>query len=37
MNNVTDLAVNTEVVTIAAQLLLVAAIFQISDGIQGSF
>ena len=34
MNNVTDLAVNTEVVTIAAQLLLVAAIFQISDGIQ---
>jgi MATE family multidrug resistance protein len=34
MNNVKDLAVNTEVVTIAAQLLLVAAIFQISDGIQ---
>jgi MATE family multidrug resistance protein len=35
MNNVADLAVNTEVVfTIAAQLLLVAAIFQISDGIQ---
>jgi MATE family multidrug resistance protein len=31
MNNVADLAVNTEVVTIAAQLLLVAAIFQISD------
>ena len=34
MQNATDLAVNTEVVTIAAQLLLVAAIFQISDGIQ---
>lgn len=34
MNNVEDLAVNTEVVTIAAQLLLVAAVFQISDGIQ---
>lgn len=34
MNNVNDLAVNTEVVSIAAQLLLVAAIFQISDGIQ---
>ncbi|MFT5253019.1 MAG: MATE family multidrug resistance protein, partial [Flavobacteriales bacterium] len=34
MNNVADLAVNTEVVTIAGQLLLVAAIFQISDGIQ---
>lgn len=34
MNNVTDLAVNTEVVSIAAQLLLVAAVFQISDGIQ---
>lgn len=34
MKNVEDLAVNTEVVTIAAQLLLVAAVFQISDGIQ---
>lgn len=34
MNNVHDLAVNTEVVSIAAQLLLVAAVFQISDGIQ---
>ncbi|EIA08945.1 MATE family efflux transporter [Flavobacterium frigoris] len=34
MNNVNDLAVNTEVVSIAAQLLLVAAVFQISDGIQ---
>ena len=34
MHNIKDLAVNTEVVTIAAQLLLVAAIFQISDGIQ---
>jgi MATE family multidrug resistance protein len=34
MNNLNDLAVNTEVVTIAAQLLLVAAVFQISDGIQ---
>jgi MATE family multidrug resistance protein len=34
MHNSNDLAVNTEVVTIAAQLLLVAAVFQISDGIQ---
>lgn len=34
MKNVEDLAVNTEVITIAAQLLLVAAVFQISDGIQ---
>lgn len=34
MHNLKDLAVNTEVVTIAAQLLLVAAVFQISDGIQ---
>ncbi len=34
MNSLTDLAKNTEVVTIAGQLLLVAAIFQISDGIQ---
>ena len=34
MNNVKDLVKNTEVVTIAAQLLLVAAVFQISDGIQ---
>ena len=34
MNNLEDLAVNAEVVTIAAQLLLVAAVFQISDGIQ---
>jgi MATE family multidrug resistance protein len=34
MNNVGDLAVNTEVITIAGQLLLVAAVFQISDGIQ---
>jgi MATE family multidrug resistance protein len=34
MNNLNDLAVNTEVVTIAAQLLLVAAVFQISDGIK---
>jgi MATE family multidrug resistance protein len=34
MHNLNDLAVNTEVVTIAAQLLLVAAVFQISDGIQ---
>jgi MATE family multidrug resistance protein len=37
MNNAHDLAVNTEVVTIAAQLLLVAAVFQISDGIQVVF
>ena len=34
MNNLNDLAKNTEVVMIAAQLLLVAAVFQISDGIQ---
>lgn len=34
MNDLTDLAANTEVVGIAAQLLLVAAVFQISDGIQ---
>jgi MATE family multidrug resistance protein len=34
MNSVTDLADNTEVVAIAGQLLLVAAVFQISDGIQ---
>lgn len=34
MKNVTDLAKNTEVVEIAGQLLLVAAVFQISDGIQ---
>lgn len=34
MGNLKDLAANTEVVTIAAQLLLVAAVFQISDGIQ---
>jgi len=34
MKNVEDLAVNMEVITIAAQLLLVAAVFQISDGIQ---
>lgn len=34
MNNVVDLTANTEVVSIAAQLLLVAAVFQISDGIQ---
>ena len=34
MNNVADLTANTEVVSIAAQLLLVAAVFQISDGIQ---
>ena len=34
LNNVKDLAKNTEVVTIAAELLLVAAVFQISDGIQ---
>lgn len=34
MNDVANLAANAEVVTIAAQLLLVAAVFQISDGIQ---
>ena len=34
MSNITDLAANIEVITIAAQLLLVAAVFQISDGIQ---
>jgi MATE family multidrug resistance protein len=37
MNNVEDLAKNTEVVAIAGQLLLVAAVFQISDGIQVVF
>ena len=34
LSNVEDLAKNTEVVAIAAQLLLVAAVFQISDGLQ---
>ncbi|NHN25059.1 MATE family efflux transporter [Flavobacterium jejuense] len=34
LNNLEDLTKNTEVVAIAAQLLLVAAVFQISDGIQ---
>ena len=34
MDNQTQLLDNTEVVTIAAKLLLVAAVFQISDGIQ---
>lgn len=34
MNSVSDLAKNTEVVLIAGQLLLVAAVFQISDGLQ---
>src|SRR5690606_17609986 len=34
INDVTNMADNSEVMTIAAQLLLVAAIFQISDGIQ---
>ena len=34
MGNLKDLAANTEVITIAAKLLLVAAVFQISDGIQ---
>ena len=34
MGSVVDLAKNTEVVRIAGQLLLVAAIFQISDGLQ---
>ncbi|MGO4821547.1 MULTISPECIES: MATE family efflux transporter [unclassified Flavobacterium] len=34
MHNLNDLAVNREVVSIAAQLLLVAAVFQISDGVQ---
>jgi MATE family multidrug resistance protein len=34
MENQTQLLDNTEVVTIAAKLLLVAAVFQISDGIQ---
>jgi MATE family multidrug resistance protein len=37
MNNVEDLAKNTEVIAIAGQLLLVAAVFQISDGIQVVF
>lgn len=37
MDNVKDLAANTEVVAIAAQLLIVAAVFQISDGIQVVF
>jgi len=34
MEDITTLAENTEVVTIAAQLLLVAAVFQISDSLQ---
>jgi MATE family multidrug resistance protein len=34
MNDAATLVANTEVVTIAAQLLLVAAVFQISDGLQ---
>ena len=34
MNDAATLMANTEVVTIAAQLLLVAAVFQISDGLQ---
>lgn len=34
LNDLENFAKNTEVVSIAAQLLLVAAIFQISDGIQ---
>jgi Na+-driven multidrug efflux pump len=34
MENLNDLAKNTEVIIIASQLLLVAAVFQISDGIQ---
>lgn len=34
MHNLTDFAKNTEVIIIASQLLLVAAVFQISDGIQ---
>ena len=34
MKSLTDLAKNTEVVAIAGQLLLVAAVFQISDGLQ---
>jgi MATE family multidrug resistance protein len=34
MNSVADLTKNTEVVYIAGQLLLVAAVFQISDGLQ---
>lgn len=34
MNNFKDFTTNTEVITIAAQLLLVAAVFQIFDGIQ---
>ncbi len=34
MDSLTDLTANTEVVSIATQLLLVAAVFQISDGIQ---
>ncbi len=34
MDDVTQLADNTEVIAVAANLLIVAAIFQISDGIQ---
>ncbi|MFD2891576.1 MATE family efflux transporter [Flavobacterium chuncheonense] len=34
MNDAATLMANTEVVSIAAQLLLVAAVFQISDGLQ---
>jgi MATE family multidrug resistance protein len=34
MNSLADLAKNKEVIAIAGQLLMVAAVFQISDGIQ---
>lgn len=34
MENLADLAQNKEVIAVAAQLLLVAAVFQISDGVQ---
>ncbi|SCX78291.1 MATE family efflux transporter [Flavobacterium caeni] len=34
VDNVSQLADNTEVIAIAAQLLIVAAIFQVSDGVQ---
>jgi len=33
-NNISQMADNTEVIALTAQLLLVAAVFQISDGIQ---
>ncbi|WP_417444994.1 MATE family efflux transporter [Joostella sp.] len=36
-NDLVNIADNTEVITVAAQLLLIAAFFQISDGLQVTF